>query len=184
MEGILRIVHNDHITDHDLSSLVTPIRQDGFTATPDRNNWSYTCGPQSGALAPGLTIVIDRDRHTAALVLESLPEDPRMIPWQQGLTIGRRADNHVALADGFVSAHHCRVEQRADGWHLLDLNSTNGTFVNDRRVADTLLCRGDVIKLGRYRFRVDEGLILENTDQRVQFSVAVRRPVLAAAAAP
>lgn len=184
MEGILRIVHNDQITDHDLSSLGTPIRQDDFVATPDGNNWSYICGTQSGVLTPGLAIVIDRALQTAALVLESLPEDPRLIPWQQGLTLGRRVDNHVALADGFVSGHHCRVEKMGDGWHLLDLNSTNGTFVNDRRVANVLLRNGDVIKLGRYRFRVADGLILENSDQRVQFSVAVQRPVLAATMAP
>lgn len=66
------------------------------------------------------------------------------------LSIGRDGDNDIAIHDDtFVSGHHARVEVRPEGTWLVDLGSTNGTFVNGQRVdGDRSLRGGDRIQAG------------------------------------
>lgn len=71
------------------------------------------------------------------------------------LAIGRsaRAGNHIVLeSDGMVSRRHARVEMESDGrFTLYDLETTNGTKVNGRRVSNAVLNSGDEIELGATR---------------------------------
>lgn len=66
-------------------------------------------------------------------------------------TIGRRADNAIVVEDTAVSGHHACVVRDGDHHVVKDLESTNGTFVNDRRVTTKRLQEGDVIGVGRHR---------------------------------
>lgn len=64
------------------------------------------------------------------------------------LHVGR--DNVELLVDEpLVSRCHARLERRADGWHLLDLESTNKTRVNGAVVTEAPLRHGDEIRFGR-----------------------------------
>jgi diguanylate cyclase (GGDEF)-like protein len=63
-------------------------------------------------------------------------------------TIGRGADNSITLDMDNVSRMHARVLQKPDGYFLEDLNSTNGTYVNDVEVKHERLRNGDLIKIG------------------------------------
>ena len=70
-------------------------------------------------------------------------------------TIGRRPDNDVALNDTFLSSEHALLEWRGDGWWVEDLNSTNGSFVNDIEVtAPTLVSYGDIVRVGRVELKL------------------------------
>jgi hypothetical protein len=64
------------------------------------------------------------------------------------LTIGRSADNGIVLRDGRASRHHARIDVRRGSLVLSDLGSTNGSFVNDRRVESIALGEGDRIRVG------------------------------------
>ena len=66
------------------------------------------------------------------------------------LTLGRVADNDIALDDDtFMSSHHARIEIRPEGVWVVDLDSTNGTFVNGQRVSgDRSLRKGDRLQVG------------------------------------
>jgi pSer/pThr/pTyr-binding forkhead associated (FHA) protein len=65
-------------------------------------------------------------------------------------TSGIRLDN-----DDFVSARHARIEPRPDGAWVDDLGSTNGTFVNAKRVKRAQLAKaGDVIRIGATELQV------------------------------
>jgi|GEM_PF-2357041 len=50
------------------------------------------------------------------------------------IQVGRATDNTLVIADRSVSSHHARISQQSGQWILEDLGSTNGTFVNFRRV--------------------------------------------------
>jgi FHA domain len=65
-------------------------------------------------------------------------------------TIGRAADNVVALGgDDYASGHHARVESGLDGTWLVDLGSTNGTYVNGVRIDGRRpLHQGDLVQVG------------------------------------
>ena len=64
------------------------------------------------------------------------------------LTIGRAPDNGLVLFDGRVSRHHARLYGRSGALLLTDLGSTNGSWVNDRKVEEMALGEGDRIRVG------------------------------------
>jgi len=72
-------------------------------------------------------------------------------------TVGRapRADFIVDAA--LVSRLHCRITAGADMLEVVDLRSTNGTFVNGKRVNKALLADGDRLRVGRVEITVRHG---------------------------
>jgi hypothetical protein len=68
------------------------------------------------------------------------------------LTFGRAPDCALVFADDTVSRHHARLELRDGRWFLVDLDSSNGTLVNGRRVRDSEVRAGDEIRLGAAGF--------------------------------
>ena len=71
------------------------------------------------------------------------------------VTIGRKEDNSLILSEPFASGHHAKLYVKNNNLFIQDLNSTNGTFVNDERVEDKIkLDTDDRIKIGSAIFRV------------------------------
>ena len=66
------------------------------------------------------------------------------------LSIGRVEDNDIVITDdSFISSHHARIEVRPEGVWVVDLQSTNGSFVNGQRLASERSVRkGDRIQVG------------------------------------
>jgi len=76
-------------------------------------------------------------------------------PIEGEATIGRDSDNQIVVDDTTVSGRHAAIEFRGGRWWLEDLGSTNGTWVNQRRVTDALPVEsGDVIQVGRVSLRL------------------------------
>jgi hypothetical protein len=67
------------------------------------------------------------------------------------LGIGRRPDADIFLDDVTVSRDHALLIRRADGYHLDDCGSLNGTYVNRRRVDSVRLEDGDELQIGKYK---------------------------------
>ncbi len=76
--------------------------------------------------------------------------------------IGRGDENNVVLHSDSVSRRHACVEIRAGSYHILDMHSTNGTYVNDELVHDRQLRRGDQIKIGDTIMKFLSGADLES----------------------
>lgn len=73
------------------------------------------------------------------------------------ITIGRHPDNTIRLKDDRISRFHATIEPNADGvWEIRDLGSRNGTKVNGKKVDQVELCFGDLIKVGKQEFVVEE----------------------------
>jgi pSer/pThr/pTyr-binding forkhead associated (FHA) protein len=72
------------------------------------------------------------------------------------MTIGRGPDCSIVIEDPSVSAVHARLEPRNHAWYVSDLGSTNGTFVNNRRVVDSAYIEADdIVQFGRMMFQFD-----------------------------
>jgi hypothetical protein len=71
------------------------------------------------------------------------------------VTIGRGAGNAIVLQDPSVSTHHARIDQHGGQAALIDLNSSNGTFVNGQRVSQMWLSGGEVLLMGDTHMRFE-----------------------------
>ncbi len=78
----------------------------------------------------------------------------RYVLEESAVHIGRGADCEIRIHDSSVSRHHARIQHDVDGFYLYDLNSTNGTYVNDQASTSSKLNDGDYIRIGNciYRF--------------------------------
>jgi len=81
------------------------------------------------------------------------------IPLKQGLlTIGRTQANDLTIDNLAVSGHHAKVYYEGDKFVLEDLNSLNGTFVNNQRIRKSFLKNGDEVLIGKHTLvYIDEG---------------------------
>jgi general secretion pathway protein A len=73
------------------------------------------------------------------------------------LVIGRTVDNDLQIDSKFISRHHCQIVTQADSCLIEDLNSTNGIFVQSKRVRRHNLNDGDVVQVGQHEIMyIDE----------------------------
>ncbi|MDX1626985.1 MAG: FHA domain-containing protein [Wenzhouxiangellaceae bacterium] len=72
------------------------------------------------------------------------------------LTIGRSSVCDIHIDEPSLSSEHARLVRSDDGWRIINLLSTNGVFVNDKKVFSHRLEPGDVIRLGRVSLRFDD----------------------------
>jgi phosphoserine phosphatase RsbU/P len=80
------------------------------------------------------------------------------LPITSTVLIGRATNNHVVLEDSRLSRQHSRFAPEADGCVVYDLNSVNGTFVNDVRVTTRRVLQvDDVVRVGPFAFRIEQG---------------------------
>lgn len=78
------------------------------------------------------------------------------------LHIWRHAHNAIALPDARVSGVHALLQQTDSGWWIEDLGSTNGTWVNGKRINASILLPEDVLQIGGCILR----LLLSNQTKR------------------
>lgn len=67
------------------------------------------------------------------------------------ITIGRETDNNIVIDSKLASRHHCVIQKIRDAYFLKDENSTNGTFLNGRRIPSDKYVRlnpGDKLTIG------------------------------------
>jgi hypothetical protein len=68
--------------------------------------------------------------------------------------IGRAKENDIVIIDPTVSRRHAEIEPDESRWHVVDMGSTNGTWVNGSPVSRAPLRPGDVLAFGNVRFAV------------------------------
>ena len=92
------------------------------------------------------------------VVFVSIPGDLKkgsVIPVRNDITIGRKEDNSVVLNEQHVSGNHAILSIRNEALVLEDLNSTNGTLVNGKKISGRVrLNINDEIRIGTTKFKV------------------------------
>jgi pSer/pThr/pTyr-binding forkhead associated (FHA) protein len=66
------------------------------------------------------------------------------------VSIGRHEDNTIVIDNLAVSGYHARIDMAGSEYILTDLQSTNGTFVNDEKVVSHKLAHGDNVAIGKH----------------------------------
>ena len=88
-------------------------------------------------------------------VLSLLNNELKTTSWKLHLgeyNIGRSSENRIILDDITVSRNHCILQILKDKATLIDLNSTNGLFVNGDLEEKAELNSGDRLQIGKYQF--------------------------------
>lgn len=106
-----------------------------------------------------------------------LPSDigRRYVIESGAITIGRGRDNDIVLVSDAVSRRHTRLETRDNETYVIDLESTNGTYVNEdgRLTGERRLARGDLLKVGDTIFKYLSGVDVEAQYHDMIFRMAV-----------
>lgn len=90
---------------------------------------------------------------------------------QPRLLIGRSDHNDIAIPSKFVSRHHLLLVRHGSTTFMMDLNSSNGTFVNSKRVSNHVLIHDDVITVGHHRIKFyDPHAIRRSTLEGMEFA--------------
>jgi pSer/pThr/pTyr-binding forkhead associated (FHA) protein len=107
---------------------------------PVRHSPGQTRPPtRRGRKSAGRVAVIDGDNHKG-----------KTIDLGNELTIGRAEACGLQLEDTYVSQMHARIFSKGEGYAVEDLGSTNGTYLNRRRITSPAeLQRGDQVKVGK-----------------------------------
>jgi pSer/pThr/pTyr-binding forkhead associated (FHA) protein len=76
-----------------------------------------------------------------------------LVKLRRDATILGREKADIIIDDTEISSTHCQIQNINDTYHVFDMNSSNGTFVNNQKVVKAKLAHGDVITIGRTSFR-------------------------------
>ena len=101
-------------------------------------------------------------------VLDEFPLD------RDCITIGRRGDNDIQIDDRAVSGYHCQILTVLNDSFLEDLQSTNGTYVNSKRITKHALRNGDIIILGTHQLQYENELANAEDDERYDRTMVIR----------
>lgn len=79
-----------------------------------------------------------------AAVIKEIPFD------KDSFSVGRKPDNDIVIDNPAISGHHCKISVQGGTYFVEDLESTNGTFVNEKRVKKSGLHHSDVVGLAKH----------------------------------
>jgi pSer/pThr/pTyr-binding forkhead associated (FHA) protein len=92
-------------------------------------------------------------------------------------TIGRVEDNTFQIAEPSVSSHHCEVLLRGNDVVVLDLNSTNGTYVNGEKVTESVIKPGQILRLGQIEIRLETDAPAAPAKKQIDQTLVMQRGV-------
>jgi len=96
--------------------------------------------------------VIELNPH---IVVKGLEEGVTQPFSEEIITIGRRTDNQIMLEADNISRNHVTIERRDGRYYVRDLESANGTYLNEERVDWAELHDGDRLRVGNYTLTVN-----------------------------
>ena len=101
----------------------------------------------------------------AWIVIESGEEAGQKLSLEPITAIGRAPDNTLVIHDAFASAHHLLLIWREGQWWIEDLDSHNGTFLNEERLRRPMpLAAGDEIRVGETKLRFESSAPTTTTE--------------------
>jgi len=130
-------------------TLPVPMEEIEHPALPD-GTWDdadKVAAGQQSTIPPGPpTLYVSHEGDT---MRELTFDKPRLL-------IGRSEHNDIAINSKFISRHHTLLVRHGSSTFLMDLNSSNGTFVNSCRVSNHVLIHEDIITVGHHRIKFDD----------------------------
>ena len=101
--------------------------------------------------------VVSTDNTTYLKLINRMDSLPFKIkeyyPIDEAISLGRHGDNDIVIKDPYISKEHFQIVEDEGKYYLEDLNSSNGTYLNEDMVLDVAkLMNGDIIRIGQIEF--------------------------------
>src|ERR1039457_4084542 len=93
------------------------------------------------------------------------------------ITIGQVEDNTFQIAEPSVASHHCEILLRGSDVVVRDLNSTNGTFINGEKVAESVIKPGQILRLGQIEMRLETDVPASPAKKHIDQTMVMQRGV-------
>lgn len=140
------------MTDADPDRLAKAAYEAHRSSRPDQlPSWEEASETERQAWRTAMSAVAHQDQRTYSDAAPGRPlhiqADDRRHVFDRDFTIGRHGT--LVISDDFASGHHARIQAIRGMWWVEDLDSTNGTWLNGRRIlAPQPLKKGDKIRIG------------------------------------
>ncbi|HWO13136.1 MAG TPA: GGDEF domain-containing protein [Polyangiaceae bacterium] len=154
---------------------------------PDTENPFSNTQPASSALSAKLTTLRSTQRHFVtpeqrdrALLVRTDANNAGLVIKLTGdrFGIGRHPDNQACVDDDGISRFHARISIDKTKYWVEDLGSSNGTYINGRRITSCELNNGDTLNLGpRVAFRFSAATEHEERALKQLYEASVRDPL-------
>ena len=153
-------VDRDHVGMEDISGAAQELRWVEFASRPQARHPTDPGAALAGLAPAGPMPQESINQIVGRLIIATEGRTTADLPLKIGrVIIGRTVDNDLQIDSRFVSRHHCQIITTAQGSLIEDLNSTNGIYVQGRRVRRHNLNDGDVVAVGKHEIMyVDERL--------------------------
>lgn len=119
-------------------------------------------------------VLVDRERMMALFLTEESQKKPCTIPlpYHCQLTVGRSTENNISIPVNYMSKHHFTIRRENGVVHIEDNGSTNGIFLNGKRVTKAQMKAGDVLSVFAIRFSLQKSeLLVENAGEKIKISL-------------
>lgn len=93
------------------------------------------------------------------------------------ISIGRNQDNTICINNMMVSSNHCKIKYDNGSWIVKDLNSTNGTYVNQLKCDNTVLNLGDLIYILGTKIILGKNFISISINENVKINENIMQPI-------
>jgi len=183
MNYVLRIFYNNEITDITLSGIkeytIGSGNKDSFIITDcelkhghfkiknKKGKFLIVCSGdvflgntkiKNKEAEPNDTYVLNKSKKVAVSVMEDMDSRTETIELVNvnEVLIGRDSACNIVLNNKRVSNNHAKIYKNGADYHISDIGSTNGTYVNNKIIRDVVLADGDIITIGKYSILFNE----------------------------
>ena len=118
---------------------------------PEAQGQGYDADEPMKTVALSIDAIGSQNREVVGWVVilngEQKGKDFRLFPGRN--VVGTSADCDLVLTDAYLSSKHCAIRYEDEQYSLVDLDSTNGTYVNGKKTSKVELIDNDIIRLGK-----------------------------------
>ncbi len=200
---IIRVYFNDKITDIDLKDFEsfsigsgakdghiisdTTIKTGHICFFKAKDIWRIKCNGEtylgneiikSKEVAVNDIYILNIDKKIAISVIPIQPNSEKTVDISNigEIIIGRNKNCDIVFNNKKISGNHAKIYKLGTEFHIADINSTNGTFLNNKRIRDAVLHSNDIISIGIYKIIYCNGILtFQNTGDDLTINIVSKQ---------
>ena len=132
----------------------------------------------SSLLSCNELMVLSRSVEATLYLSRVIPRSAKAVnlPYNGSIRVGRHPDNDIVVSYPIISGHHFQLQLEAGQVHVQDQNSTNGLYLNGKRISKAIMKSGDVLSIYTFHFILQNGMLyFENIGSSIRISEQIEK---------